>query len=275
MQRFILLTLAIAQTLAKPLPSDKSKTSYVTACENAVNCETYKLSNGHTSIRFIKGMEPGTTDYADRLLRFKAKREDTTTTQVTVSDKTAYWGCGIDPVATLNNVSSICETSGQCISNSPWSTDIEYVDPTDTQNGYDASSGTLTISATGTYPSWIRNGLVAGLQGAMGAKDVITTSTVTYAVTDGAINKNGPQMHGEDCTVATAPSYVGLGVYSAPNVLMATISAEISAVGSDGGNGLCGTAGIVGAIAGAFGPGGAVVGAIFGTVSASCSLAEG
>ena len=90
----------------------------------------------------------------------------------------------------------------------------------------------MTISATGTYPSWIRNGLVAGLQGAMGAKDVSTTSTVTYAVQDGAINKNGFQMHGVDCTVATAPSYVGLGVYSAPNVLMATISAEILAVGS-------------------------------------------
>ena len=268
MQRFILLTLAIAQTFANPLSSDKSKTSYVTACENAVNCETFKLPNGHTSIRFIKGMEPGTTDYADRLLRSKVKREDTTTTQVTVSDKTAYWGCGIDPVATLNNVSSICDTSGQCISNSPWSTDIIYVDPTDSNSG--STSGTLTISATGTYPSWIRNGLVAGLQGAMGAKGVSTSSTATYLVIGFAKDGGSYQEH---CTVATAPSYVGLGVYSAPNVLMATISAEISASG--GGDGLCGGAGIVGAIAGAFGPVGAAVGAIFGTVSASCSLAEG
>lgn len=253
--------------------SPSTKPSYLTACEAADNCETYPDPiSGQVNIRFKSGMEPGSADYETRVANSYAKRDSTyPQTQATVSDATILWGCDIDPVATLNNVSSICATSGQCIDNSPWTEDVTYAIP-----GQDVTTPeTLTITAQGTYPSWIRNGLVEGVQAAMSAQGIITTNTVNYTVTTGPTNKNGPQVKGESCTVATAPSFIGLGVYSAENVLEATISVSAS-IGTPGSgfcaSGVAQTSALTGAIAGAFGPVGAGIGAVFGTISAACSL---
>ena len=277
-----LLALLATKALGSPLltsdsmpetrsPSDQP--SYITACEAADNCETYlDPTSGHTNIRFKSGMEPGTDDYNTRVANSYVKRQSGyPQTQVTVGDATIFWGCDIDPVATLNNVSAICATSGQCITNAPWSQGVTYGTPDQDVT----SPETLTISASGTYPSWIRNGLVEGVQAAMSAKGIITTSTVNYIVTTGPTNKNGPQIEGKSCTVAKAPAFIGLGVYSAVNVLEATISVT-AAVGTPGSgfcaNGVAQTAALTGAIAGAFGPIGAGIGAIFGTISAACAL---
>ena len=217
-------------------------------------------------------MEPGSTDYKTRVANSYAKRDGTyPQTQVTVSDATILWGCDVDPVATLNNVSAICATSGQCINNSPWTEDVTYAIP-----GQDVTTPeTLTINAQGTYPSWIRNGLVEGVQAAMSAKGLINTQTVNYIVTTGPTNKNGQQIEGESCTVATAPSFIGLGVYSAENVLEATISVSAS-IGTPGSgscaSGVAQTSALTGAIAGSFVPVGAGIGAVFGAISAACSL---
>ena len=130
------------------------------------------------------------------------------------------------------------------------------------------------LTAQGTYPSWIRNGLVQGLQAAMSANGLVDRQTVNYMVTTGPINKDGPQTAAESCTVATAPSFIGLGVYIAENVLEATISVSAS-IGTPG-SGFCAqfaqTSALTGAIAGAFGPVGAGIGAVFGTISAACAL---
>lgn len=114
-----------------------------------------------------------------------------------------------------------------------------------------------------------------GIQAAMSAKGVINTQTVNYFVTTGPINKNGGQTQGESCSFATAPAFIGLGVYSAQNVLEATISVSAS-IGTPG-SGFCASgigqaSALTGAIAGAFGPVGAGIGAVFGTISAACSL---
>lgn len=244
-----------------------------TACEAADNCETYPDPvSGQTNIRFKSGMEPGSADYETRVGNSYAKRQSGyPQTQVTVSDATILWGCDVDPVATLNNVSSICATSGQCIDNSAWTEDVTYGIP-----GQDVTTPeTLTLTAQGTYPSWIRNGLVQGLQAAMSANGLVDTQPVNYIVTTGPTNRNGPQIAGRSCTVAKAPSFVGLGVYSAENVLEATISVSAS-IGTPG-SGFCASgvaqaSALTGAIAGAFGPVGAGIGAIFGTISAACAL---
>ena len=109
----------------------------------------------------------------------------------------------------------------------------------------------------------------------MSAQGITTTNTVNYILTTGPTNKNGPQLAGRSCTVAAAPSFIGLGVYSAQNVLEATISVSAS-IGTPG-SGFCASgvaqaSALTGAIAGAFGPVGAGIGAVFGTISAACSL---
>ena len=82
---------------------------YTTACQAADNCETYiDPVTGFTSVRFVKGMEPGSDDYNSRIASAKVKRDDGyPKTQITVGDKTVYWGCDTDPVAVLDHVVSI------------------------------------------------------------------------------------------------------------------------------------------------------------------------
>ena len=274
----LLATMALAGPLSprnSPLESrsPSAQSGYISACEAADNCETYiDPTTGQPIIRFKAGMEPGTEDYTARLAKSKTKRQSGyPQTQVTVGDTTVYWGCGIDPVATLNNVSSICATSGQCIDTDSWSTSVTYGTP----DSDITSSETMTITAQGTYPSWIRNGLIAGVQAAMSAQGVITTSTVNYMVQTGPINKNGMQTEGESCQVAQAPNFIGLGLYSSPNTLEATIAVSIAVQTPN--NGFCATVGptssFTGAIAGAFGPVGAGLASIFGVISAACSIA--
>ena len=75
--------------------------------------------------------------------------------------------------------------------------------------------------------------------------------------------------------MATAPNYVGLGVYSAANTLEATISVSIAV--TTPGKGFCSTpagqvAALGEAVVNAFGPAGAALGAIFGKVFGNCPL---
>ena len=277
-----ILALLATMALAGPLSpqnsllenrSPSAQSGYISACEAADNCETYiDPTTGQPIIRFKAGMEPGTEDYTSRLAKSKSKRQSGyPQTQVTVGDTTVYWGCGTDPIATLSNVSSICATSGQCINTDAWSTSVTYATP-----DLDVSSPEImTITAQGTYPTWIRDGLVEGVQAAMSAPGVITYSVVNYMVTTGPINKNGPQTEGESCIVANAPDFIGLGVYSSANTLEATIAVSIAVQTPD--NGFCATVGpassFTGAISGAFGPVGAGIAAIFGIISAACTVA--
>lgn len=276
-----ILALLAPMALAGPLsPRDSllenrfpsAPSTYIAACEAADNCETYiDPTTGQPKIRFKAGMEPGTEDYTSRVANSKIKRQSGSHTEVTVGDETIYWGCGIDPVATLNNVSSVCPTSGSCIPTDSWSTSVSYISPT---NSLSTSPEPLTITATGAYPSWLRNGLIAGVQAAMSAKGVIDTSTITYQVSTGPTNKNGAQTKGASCQVAKAPNSIGLVVFSSPNVMEAMITVSIAVQTPE--SGFCATvggpSGIAGAIAGVFGAPGAALAAIFGVVSASCSM---
>ena len=278
MLQVAILALLATMALAGPLSSsnllleDRSpsaQASYITACEAADNCETYiDPTTGRPNIRFKTGMEPGTEDYTSRLAKSKTKRQSGyPKTQVTVGDTTISWGCGIDPVATLGNVSSVCATSGQCIPTDSWSTSVNFGSAP-----HSSTSETLTITALGTYPSWIRNGLVEGVQAAMSAEGVITTSTLNFVEFTSPTNGDRPtqKRDAESCQVAKAPNSIGLGVYSSPGALEATITVTIAVQTPQ--NGFCSTmTSVAGAIAGAFGPVGADLAAIFGVVSASCS----
>ena len=278
-----LLTMLAVKAFAGPLltsdsmpmtRSPSSKPEYISACEAADNCETYTdPSSGYINIRFKSGMEPGSDDNNTRVANSHVKRQSGyPKTYVTVGDATIFWGCDVDPVATLHKLSDICATSGACVSNAPYTQDVTYAVPGQTT----AKAEILSITATGTYPPWIRNGLVKAVQNVMSGKGVVETKKVEYGV-GGAINKDGIQITPESCNVAKAPSFIALGVYSAENVLEASIQVTVTMVDPD--PGFCGSevgdaAALTGAIAGAFGPAGAVIAAMFGVISASCSLAS-
>ena len=275
-----LLTLLATKVLASPLPTSESISiprspagipSYTSACEAADNCETYTdPSSGRVNIRFKSGMEPGTEHYNTRVANSYTKRDSSnTTTTITVGDSTIFWGCDIDPVATLGNLINVCPSSGSCLSDEPYTDQVTYVTP-----GQDTSSSeSLSITAVGTYPPWMRNGLVEGVQAVMSAQGVITTQTANYLVVTGAIGKNGGQSQGASCQIATAPTFIGLGVYL--NGLLQASFQVTASVGTPGSgfcaNGLASTSALTGAIAGALGPIGAGVAAIFGIISASCT----
>lgn len=281
MLQVAILALLATMVLAGPLsssnllledPSPSAQASYITACEAADNCETYiDPITGRPSIRFKTGMEPGTDDYTSRLAKSKTKRQSgSLTTSITFDDTTISWGCGIAPATTLGNVSSLCHASGQCIPTDSWSTSA-FFGPAPPSGA--SSSETLTITANGVYPSGMSNDLVQGVQVAMRAKGVITTSTLNFVDFTRPTNGDRPPQKRDDdsCQVAKAPDYIGLGVYSSPNgPLEAFIQVTITLQRPE--NGFCAKiSSITGAIAGAFGPVGADLAAIFGVVSASCS----
>ena len=106
----------------------------------------------------------------------------------------------------------------------------------------------------------------------MKAEGVITTSTLNFVEFTSPTNGDRPTQKRDavSCQVAKAPNSIGLGVYSSPGALEATITVTIAVQTPQ--NGFCSTmTSVAGAIAGAFGPVGADLAAIFGVVSASCS----
>ena len=276
-----LLTMLAVKAFAGPLlasdsmpmaRSPSSKPEYIIACEAADNCETYTdPSSGYTNIRFKSGMEPGSHDYKSRVASSYVKRQSGyPKTQVTVGDATIFWGCDVDPVAILDKVGDVCATSGACITNAPYTKDVTYAVPG--QNT--ATAETLSIAADGIYPSWIRNGLVKAVQNVMSGKGIVETTKVDYGV-DGAIGKDGIQITAESCNVAKAPSFITLGVYSSATTLEAHVSVTASIVKPESGfcaSGVGDAAALTGAIAGAFGPVGAGLAAIFGVISATCAI---
>ena len=107
-------------------------------------------------------------------------------------------------------------------------------------------------------------------------KGVVETTKVEYVV-GRVFNKNCIQITVESCNVARAPFFIALGIYSAENVLEASIQVTVTMVDPDSGfcaSGVGDTAALTAAIAGAFGPVGAGIAALFGVISASCSLAS-
>ncbi len=278
MKQFASIILLASAVLATPLSVRNDKTpvkpSYITSCEAAFNCEIYTDSKGKLKPRFKSGMEPGTAAYEGHQKAAKTKRGGSST-EITVSDSTVYWGCDIDPVATLGNLSAVCKTSGACLSGSPYTLPVSYVDPT--SGGNEPNPDTLTISATGNYPIWLRDGMVDAFQGTMAAKGVISSQTANWG--------GGPIIPGRpgalptgSCQVSKAPSEIIISYYSAPNTLEASVDMTVAlAVVSDG---LCGgdlgnAEALVAAISGAFGAIGADIAAIFGSIGATCTASTG
>ena len=262
--------LALAGPRSPSFPRNASSQSdVVSRCENAVNCETYRDANNKLRVRFKDGQEPGTEAFENLHKSLKGKR-DGASTSITLSDDTIWWGCAVDVVSTLNHVGDICKTTGSCLTSEPWSETVEWADPSAGTSGTD----TLTLTAQGNYPTWLRNGIVDAVQATYSAKGVIETQNTQFQANEG-FNQNGPIYSLQPCTISKAPQEIDIVYFSAPNVMEATIQVVATVQPVD--NGFCATGEaqgtqLLGAIASAFGAWGAGIGAIFSTISAECGL---
>ncbi len=189
-----------------------------------LNCETYTDFSGQLRARFIPGMEPGSQDYERRIVL--AKRDSPTgypQTDVTFGDSQISWGCGIDPVATLWNLTNIC-SEGPC-EGDPYNLSITYVSPLLGGTAL-ATTQKLELGVTdGHYDTWFRNGLVQAAQIAMGAGGVVTWDR-DQAYTHGELSKRDnapsvylPKGYTGSCEIATTPSKIGITVNSSPDTI--------------------------------------------------------
>ena len=309
-----LVILAIKHTLAGPVPTTNkilveravAKANHISACEAAPNCETYTDGQGRERVRFKKGMEPGTSDYNHRMTRrdpssnlfekrvdgpmvkmtaADKKKLDAVVkadaglhTYVTIGDTAIYWGCSVDPVQALGNLSAPCASTGACDSSSPWTLPVTYVTP----NDYEETDQTLSITASGHYPPDDYNQFLQAVTTAVSGPNVVRWSR-GVTVDSGDIDKRdtGPEdaptdtiTHGPvgSCDVAQFSDFISISVYNGEN-LRGTIDATMTMVMNTPSfcTGVVGKALQIGsAVAGMFPDGGPLAGTL-GMVSASCS----
>ena len=278
MLSLIIFTLLTTGALAIPRPAAQTdKGESLSMCERATNCELRADATGKLRPRFIAGMEPGSENYNRRL----SKRDyppGYPQTEVTFSDSTIYWGCGVDPATTLGNLSSLCN-GGSCDETASYDLDITYVTPTPGTVDLNAGKEKLNIAASGHYPTWFRDGLVQAVQAAAGATN-ITQWTRGQEYHLGPLKRdNGPQAwkdtHPKDigtCDVAMMSGYLGMTVMASPDDMEAQIDVTISLENIE--PGWCKFSeefSLGSAVAGAFGSAGAVVAGFMGVASAVCS----
>jgi hypothetical protein len=190
---------------------------HIQACLNASNCETWTDDKGRTRIRFKPGQGPSDEAYNKRIGK-RALGE--LRTQVTMSDSKVAWGCGKDPYLVLGNIEKICADSGACISNTPYETDIKYVEPCDGCTAGHAHDETLSITATGTYSRELKNAFIEAIR-QLGAHKVKWNRDQHYAGflrkrDNGAID-NPNADHGGICDVASQSAFLHVGRFRVTN----------------------------------------------------------
>ena len=305
-----LVSLAVTRILASQVTTNNenaaAKAEQISACEAAPNCETYTDDQGRERVRFKSGMEPGTSDYTHRMTRrgpsshSSEKRVDGPVvkmtaaqkqkldalkkadaglhTYVTIGDTAIYWGCWVDPVQALGNLSAPCASTGACDSSSPWTLPVTYVTPSD----FEETDQTLSITASGHYPPDEYDQFLQAVTTAVSGPNVVRWSR-GVTVDSGDIDKRdtGPEdaptdeiTHGPvgSCDVAQFADFISISVYDGKN-LVGSIDATMSLAMNTPSfcTGVLGKALQIGsAVAGMFPNGGPLAGTL-GMVTASCS----
>lgn len=277
-----IISLLAAKTFASPVAN--SLTDLVSRSpasgEVVPNFERWVDDAGNSRVRFKRGMEPDSADYARRMTKAKAKRDDTyPQTQITVGDATIWWGCDIDPSVAIGNLSSVCQPTGACVSNAPYTLPVIYV----TDKGGIAQDGaTLTLSAVGDYPARLQPTLITAMQTAANAPNMITWDR-GQKFGGNNVNKRdtAPQVSPTDfvtngpegtCDIAKFPSFYSLAILSDADTLSGHI--DLTTTLPDLTGGFCKQIGDMAAftagIAGMFAAGAPIAGAL-GVIQAGCN----
>ena len=191
-----------------------------------------------------------------------------TTTQFKFSDQMIYWGCSIDPAATLNNLASLC-SDDSCDTQKTWTQQVEYITPKDGA----AVQDILTISTPqAQYPNWFRNGMIAAVQQAV--NKTVTSTEVHWTEYGPTPYKGVPQPIKRSCTVKQAPSEIQVDFRNG-NIGIAHIDIAVSL--QQIGGGFCsgrigGAADFATSLAGAFD---SPISDLLGAVKAICSMEMG
>ena len=244
-------------------------------CDRAVNCERWTDETELVRPRFKKGMEPGSADFEKRMALVK-RDSDAVSTSFAVNDNQLTWGCNIDPVQTINNLSSIC-FDGSCPGD-PWSQTVTYVPAAPGSVAHGQPGYTLEISVVdGHYPTWWRNGMIQSIQDVMASPKFITWDKNQGWEEHNYKRDNAPGVDPQPgtsgyCDVATTTTGISLTTTHG-DALFAILDIKISI--ADGAPGFCAAAGILntgGTLLGAIPGLGAVLAGAMGTITAVCGM---
>lgn len=265
---------------------------YILACEAASNCATFTDSTGQVQ---VKGVTAGTSTTSVKVTSTTVEGITYPHTFVTVGDQQIPWGCDLNPVATLGNLSNadMCPLSGMCIvGQASYSQPVGYIAAKPSGTAAAPVPATMTIQAQGTYVPDLRDLMVEAIQGVAGGmmkKDLgqkwegsdAGTSKRSLSSDDGANSNN----HKRDviptetttqgtCDIYTMASSIGVSYYETASSLTASMSAVITLQDPD--EGFCGSEGqsilgLAGLIAGAT-PGGQAVSLGLGAISGVCGI---
>ena len=129
------------------------------------------------------------------------------------------------------------------------------------------------MKAEGFFKVPDRNALVASIQKAAGAKDLIKwTRGQEWAEAGhaGPHGSSGKTLRGK-CDIAEFTNTIGVNVWAAENNIVASIQATVTIEASKSLTGFCKAVDVGSSVAGAFGPVGAGAAAFLGVVKATCS----
>ena len=187
-------------------------------------------------------------------------------------DEKLYWGCDVDPIKELDHISDMCVTE-QCDQKKTYTRDIKYLDLSKGGNPGAPDKKTLTISANGFFKTGLRNALVASIQKAAGAKNLIKWTRGqewAEAGNAGPHGSSGKTLRGK-CDIAQFTNVIGINVWAGEDNIVASIQAQISIASENNLSGFCKAVDVGSSVAGAFGPVGAGAAAFLGVVKATCS----
>ena len=181
----------------------------------------------------------------------------------------SQWGCGIDPVVTLGNLTSVCQPSGNCLKDSPWSSNVVHVAPG--QPG--KNEETLSITASGSYPTDRYEDMMKAVAGT--ASGLVTWANNVPVITPTRREIGPAGSTTSYCNVAQFSEEIDMSVYSADGNLEAFIQVSMTLVELLPGfcSKTASTAlGLTGSIASGMGEAGAEVSAFTGFLSAFCNI---
>lgn len=168
MKTSVLSTLFIAAVCANPFkvpdePLVRARND-LEACRQAINCEVVdpqtrrETNTSLARIRYKPNMGPSSIFYRDLMARqpqeHKRADDGTIETQVSLADAKVSYGCEADerksppdPHAMLGHLDQVCKSTGSCIEDESYESEIKVVD-----SSGDLVDATWTLTGDGEYP---------------------------------------------------------------------------------------------------------------------------
>ena len=257
---FPLLATLIAHSLTNPLPSDTFSHARQ-SCESDPSCSVH---------------EDALTGIVD-LIQPRAA----IATKIDFADAKMSWGCNVDPIQTMGNLSSACPAGDASCPNGVFSIPIQSIQPPPSGSPPGASvnnpvPSTLDFAVTGSYPSSMRDGMLELVKVAAGQniKWYRGVPWLTHVMRDTAVEAAPSSLMNQRGTCDIAVQSSGIDVTRWDGVGTSQITVKV--VNSVMSSGFCSdfsSVGVGSAVMGMIPQVGGGLAAIFGVVTAGCAMA--